>query len=223
MINQSKKEMSIRANEAINNALSRRIPYFNEVHVDNNPRYICQSDIFGYVDTIIQIASDRLYNGQNKSRNDNSYDICVECRSFRGQPQNLSTGEIAPIAGAYWCEAWQRWLSPRFGQSDVINYYLPRIGYVGSFNRYYLEIMLSDPTVWTYTTGIHKIGSSDTDTFVVFFDYRIFTQLYMSTVARVCGLAELQREQSAAAAKEAESSKQKESSESVEQEEAHEK
>ncbi len=198
MINQTKKAMSEKANQAINAALSSRIPYYNETRMDDNPHYVCQSDIFGYVDTVIQLGSDRLYCAQNKSRNDSSYDICVECRSFRGTPHNLTTGNQAPIAGAHWCNAWQRWLSPRFSQCDVVNYYLPSVGFVGSFSRYYLEIMLSRDETWSRTTGIHKVDGSDTDTFIAFFNYADFTLMYMDTVARSCGLADLQREQNAA-------------------------
>lgn len=184
MINQTKKEMAAEAAREINHALTARIPYYRELVADDSPHYVYQSDIFGCVDTVTLLGSETVYRNQSKSRSgDKTPDICIECRSFRGQPQNLKTGENAPIAGAYWCSGWQRWLSPRFGQCDTLTYYLPQVPIVLHFSRYYLEIMLSKPDTWAKATGIHR-KNDDTDTFIAFWYYRDFTQIYMDTVAQ---------------------------------------
>lgn len=187
MINTKKRNLSNSANEAIAEALRKRIPFYREIGTDNSPHYVYQSDLFGYTDTITQMASERLYHNQNKSRNDSRDDICIECRSFRGNPQNLNTGENSPIAGAHWCAACSRWLSPRFGQIDTLTCYLPKAKFIGHYHRYYLEIMLSNPEVWERVNCIfHK--ESDLETYLIFINYKAFNTLYLKTIAEVtCG------------------------------------
>lgn len=188
MINTTKKEKSNEANAIIETEMRSRIPFYRQISTDDSPCCIYQSDLFGYTDTIIQLASDRLYHNQNKSRSDGRTDICIECRSFRGNPQNLATGESSPIAGAHWCEAWKRWLMPRFNQIDTITYYLPKAQFVGHYSRYYLEIMLSKPEAWSHVNCIFQ-KNTDMETYLIFIDYRVFNTLYLKTVSDVtCGV-----------------------------------
>lgn len=187
MINTTKKDLAENANIIIENEMRSRIPFYRQIQTDDSPRCVYQSDLFGYTDTIIQMSSDRLYHNQNKSRSDNRTDICIECRSFRGNPQSLVTGESAPIAGAHWCEAWKRWLMPRFSQIDTITYYIPKARFVGHYSRYYLEIMLSKPETWSHVNCIFQ-KNNDLETYLIFIDYRIFNILYLKTVNDVtCG------------------------------------
>lgn len=186
MINENKKKLSNTANTAIQEAMEARIPFYRAIAADDHPQYVCQSDLYGYVDTIIQIGGEKLYYNNNKSRSDNREDICIECRSFRGKPENLNTGEPAPIAGAYWSNAFSRWISPRFGQADTLTIYLPKINYVGHYSRYFLEIMLSKEETWERISGMFK-ESSDCDTIIAFWHYRTFTDLYLQTVRDVTG------------------------------------
>ncbi len=184
MISQAKTQQKEKVDKIIKEALDYRIPFFDELRADDNLSYVCQSDLYGYIDTVIRMPSTKLYFNQNKSRSDGKYDICIECRSFRGNPQNLNTGQNAPIAGAYWSEAWQRWISPRFGMADTLTYYLPSAGFVGHFSRYYLEIMLAKKETWEMATGIHK-KDGDIDTVIAFFDFRVFSKMYIETVKAV--------------------------------------
>ena len=188
MINQKQKELSINAQNAITEALETRIPCIRELRGDDNPQYVMQSDLFGNVDTVIQLGgSERFYLNQNKSRADGKKDICIECRSFRGQPVNLKTNQKAPIAGAYWYETGQRWLTPRWGQIDTFSVYLSGPKFVGHYLRYYLEILFSKRETWLNATGIFRLND-DCDTYIVFFDCEEFTHMYMETVAEVtCG------------------------------------
>ena len=187
MINQHKKDLAERANTAINEELRTRIPYYREIRTDDSPVFVHQSDIFGYIDTVTQMSSERLYHNQNKSRTDSREDICIECRSFRGDPQNLNTGETSPIAGAHWCQTWNRWLSPRFGQADTITVYIPKNHFVGHYCRYFLEILFSKAETWKHVNSIfHK--ETDLETYLVFINYKKFNTLYLETVVEVtCG------------------------------------
>ena len=167
--------------------------------------------MYGYTDTIIQIASERLYCNQNKSRDENRADIVIECRGYAGKPQNLITGEDCPVAGGHWYEAWECYLIPFFGQCDTLSYYIPSTGFVGHFSRYYLEIMLSDEHNWHNYSCICKKRNdpntflvfynpeknwnrfngiyhkrNDPNMFLVFFDPEKFTKMYMETVAKTC-------------------------------------
>lgn len=187
MINNKKRELSNSANEAIAEALRKRIPFYREIGTDNSREYVYQSDIFGYTDTLTQMSSERLYCNQKKSRSDNRTDICIECRSFRGCPQNVNTGENAPIAGAHWCQSWGRWLTPRFSQIDTLTCYLPKAKFVGHYIRYYLEIMFSKNETWQHVNCIfHK--DTDLETYLIFINYKIFNTLYLKTVIETtCG------------------------------------
>lgn len=187
MINTTKKTLFNKANAVITEALQNRIPFYREISADNSMSYVYQSDLFGYTDTITQMASERLYQNQKKSRADSREDICIECRSFRGNPQNLNTGETSPIAGAHWCQTWNRWLSPRFGQADTITVYIPKNHFVGHYCRYFLEILFSKAETWKHVNSIfHK--ETDLETYLVFINYKKFNTLYLETVVEVtCG------------------------------------
>ena len=103
MIDKTKKELSKEAARQIRQALTERIPCYREIAVDDSPDYVYQSDLYGCIDTVIALGSVRLYFNQNKSRDPwKSSDVCIECRSYRGKPQTLATGEDAPIAGSFW-------------------------------------------------------------------------------------------------------------------------
>lgn len=185
MVNERKQKLSEAANAIIKKTMEGRIPFFRDITADDNPYCVSQSDMYGYTDTIIQIASERLYCNQNKSRDDSRGDIVIECRCYEGKTQNSVTGEDCPIAGGHWLEAWDCYLIPYFGQCDTLTYYIPRTGFVGHFSRYYLEIMLSDDKNWNRFNGIyHK--RNDPNMFLVFFDPEKFTKMYMETVARTC-------------------------------------
>lgn len=185
MINEHKKMLSETANEIIQKTLSERIPFYREVPFDDSPRCIYQTDLYGYADTIIQIASERHYCGQNKSRDENRSDIVIECRGYAGRPQNLVTGKSCTVAGGHWVNAWECYLIPYFGQCDLLTYYIPAEGFVGHFNRYYLEIMLSDENNWNEFTCICK-KRNDPNTYLIFYDYKKFTTMYMETVSKTC-------------------------------------
>ncbi|MBQ5344526.1 MAG: hypothetical protein J6F33_04945 [Acidaminococcaceae bacterium] len=190
MIKEVQRIQSIQANNAINSALTERIPYFREIKADADPNYVRPSDLYGYIDSIIGTAGEGWYTMQNKSRRDGKTDICFEFRAYSGSPVNLSTGETAPIAGAYWSPGLQCYLSPRFGQAQLMSIYLPENGFVGHFVRYYLEILLSKPDVWQHVTSIHrKIRErGDTDRVIAFWNYKQFVQMYLETVKLVtCG------------------------------------
>ena len=187
MINSKKYELSQQANEILSNALKMRIPFFRETREDDNPLFVTQTDLFGNGDICFGIGGERLYIGQNKSRNDNQEDICIECRSYRGKTVNPDTNKTIPIAGAYWYPTGTCWLAPRWGIIDTFSVYLPGPDFVGHYNRYFLEIMFSRDETWETMTGIHKM-KNDSDTFILFFNYREFTNLYLKTVAEVtCG------------------------------------
>lgn len=183
MLNPNKTQAAREVNAAITNALKERIPYYAELRADAQPSYVYQSDLFGYTDTIIQMASERLYKNQNKSRSDDKDDICIECRGYRGPVSNIQTGETVPIAGAIWCDGWQRWLSPVFGQSDTLTFYLPKVNFVGHYNRYFLEIMLSKAETWKHATGVFK-KAGEAERYIVFFNYKAFNRLYLDTVTQ---------------------------------------
>lgn len=185
MVNERKQKLSAEANRVIKETMEGRIPFYREIPADDNPCCVSQTDLYGYTDTIIQIASERLYCNQNKSRDNNRADICIECRFYEGKPQNLTTGEDCPIAGGHWMEAWGYWLIPYFGQCDTLTYYIPATGFVGHYNRYYLEIMLSDDKNWNKFKGIYR-KKNDPNMFLVFFDPEKFTKMYMETVAKTC-------------------------------------
>lgn len=78
---------------------------------------------------------------------------------------------------------------PRFNQIDTITYYLPKAQFVGHYNRYYLEIMLSKPETWEHVNCIFQ-KNKDLETYLIFIDYRIFNTLYLKTVNDVtCGVS----------------------------------
>ena len=185
MVNERKQRLSTEANEIIQKTMERRIPYYREIPTDDNPHCVSQTDLYGYTDTVIQIASERLYCGQNKSRDESRSDIVIECRGYSGKPQNLTTGEDCPVAGGHWCRAWECFLIPYFGQCDTLTYYIPSADFVGHFSRYYLEIMLSDEKNWNEFTCICR-KKNDPNMFLVFFDPEKFTKMYMQTVAKTC-------------------------------------
>ncbi len=190
MINEVQRIQSIQANNAINSALTERIPFYREIKADADPNYVRPSDLYGYIDSVVGTAGERLYTMQNKSRSDGKTDLCFEFRAFRGEPVNLVTGEPAPIAGAYWSPGMKCYLSPRLGQAQLMSVYLPETGFVGHFVRYYLEILLSDPDVWQHVTSIHlKVrDKGDTDRVIAFWNYKQFVEMYLETVKRVtCG------------------------------------
>ena len=89
MVNERKQKLCAEANEIIQKTMERRIPYYREIPADDNPRCVSQTDLYGYTDAVIQIASERLYHGQNKSRDESRSDIVIECRGYAGKPQNL--------------------------------------------------------------------------------------------------------------------------------------
>ena len=187
MINQTKKALSEKSAAVIKQVLEERIPFSTVIPVDKSDEYVLQSDIFGYIDSVIRLPSTRLYCNQSKSRNDNRSDLCFEFRSFRGRPQSLQSGESAPIAGAHWVSSWNKWLAPRFSQADVLTYYLPMFNAVFHYNRYFLEILFSKDSVWQHVKALCN-RQDDIETYIGFWDYKVFNQLYLDTVREVtCG------------------------------------
>lgn len=187
MISSKKFKLSQNANKIISDELKKRIPFFREIRIDSSSEYVSQADMYGNIDSVISIGGTRIYNNQNKSRNDLRKDLCIECRSSRSMTINPETGKIIPIAGAYWYDTGQCWLSPRWGETDLLTIFLPGASFVGHYNRYYLDILFSSKSTWETMTGIHKM-SNDSDTYIVFFDYQKFSYLYLQTVAKVtCG------------------------------------
>ena len=187
MIKTARYKLSQQANRVIKTSLYQRIPFFREFRFDDDPTHISQVDLFGNVDTLITLGSTRVYQNQNKSRIDNRKDVCVECRSYRGKTINPDNNTVLPVAGAHWYEPGKCWLAPRWGMIDTLTVYLPGPGFVGHFNRYYLDIMFSSPEIWESMTGLHK-NYNDSDTFIVFFNYKIFCEIYLRTVTKVtCG------------------------------------
>ena len=182
MINQRQKEIHQKSEIAITEALQERIPGLQILRVDDNPQMISQADIFGNIDTVLHFGSTRLYVNQNKSRCDNRKDICFECRSFRGAPESLITGQRVPINGAYWYETGKCWLAPRFEEIDTMTIHLSGCKWTGHFNRYYLDILFSCKDTWSHATGFFKLND-DSDTYIVFFDHKEFVDLYLQTVA----------------------------------------
>lgn len=187
MINQKKKQLSEKAEVTIKKVLEERIPFATVIPVDKSDEYVLQSDIFGYVDSIVRLPSTRLYCNQSKSRNDNRSDLCFEFRSFRGRPQSLQSGKEAPIAGAHWVSSWNRWLAPRFSQADVLTYYLPKFKSVYHYSRYYLEIMFSKESTWQHVKALCN-RQDDVETYIGFWNHKEFNELYLDTVREVtCG------------------------------------
>jgi len=187
MINKTKKVLSEKAGAVIKRVLEERIPFATVIPVDKSDEYVLQSDIFGYVDSIVRLPSTRLYCNQSKSRDSNRSDLCFEFRSFRGKPQSLQSGKEAPIAGAHWVSSWNRWLAPRFSQADVLTYYLPMFNAVFHYSRYYLEIVFSKDETWQCVKAICN-RQDDIETYIGFWDYKAFNNLYLDTVREVtCG------------------------------------
>ena len=187
MINTTKKELSEKAGAVIKQVLEEWIPFSTVIPVDKSDEFVLQSDIFGYIDSIIRLPSTRLYCNQSKSRDSNRSDLCFEFRSFRGRPQSLQSGNVAPIAGAHWVSSWNRWLAPRFSQADTLTYYLPMFHTVFHYSRYYLEIVFSKETTWQCVKAICN-RQDDVETYIGFWDYKQFNQLYLETVREVtCG------------------------------------
>lgn len=187
MINQRKKQLSEKAEKVIKYSLEDRIPYAKVIPVDKSSDFVLQSDLFGYIDSVVRLPSTRLYSNQSKSRDDKRPDLCFEFRSFRGMPQSLKTGKDVPIAGAHWCSSWQCWLAPRFSQADLVTYYLPKYNYVFHYNRYYLEIMFSQNHVWEHVKAICN-RQDNIETYIAFWNYKEFNEMYLETVRDVtCG------------------------------------
>ncbi len=187
MINQTKKALSEKAGTVIKRVLEERIPFATVIPADESNEYVLQSDIFGYVDSVIRLPSTRLYCNQSKSRDGDRPDLCFEFRSFRGKPQILQTGEPAPIAGAHWVSSWNRWLAPRFSHADLLTYYLPMFNHVFHYNRYFLEILFSKETTWECVKAICN-RQDDVETYIAFWDYKQFNEMYLETVRDVtCG------------------------------------
>lgn len=182
MINFEKTNNEIDANAAISAALSERIPGYTGIRVDGGSDGVYQSDLFGYIDTVTRIGSERLYYNQNKSRSEGRNDIALEFRIFRGKPQNRETGQHVPIIGAHYVSNWQAWLAPRLAQIDTLSYYLPGPDVVLHYSRYYLEILLSKAETWSVMSGMFCKGN---DIAIVFWNYAVFTRLYIQTVASV--------------------------------------
>ncbi len=187
MIKKKLYELSQNANPVITKALKQRIPCCREFRVDDNCSNMSRLDLFGNVDTLLDIGGEEIYKNQNKSRHDNRKDICIECRSYRSRTINAKTNEKIPIEGSYWYETGKCWLSPRWGEIDTLTVYLPGPKFVGHYIRYYLDIMFSKQATWESMTGIHK-ENNDSDTYIVFFDFHRFCELYLKTVEAVtCG------------------------------------
>ena len=99
----------------------------------------------------------------------------------------MQTGESVPIAGAHWVSSWNRWLAPRFSQTDLITYYLPMFNYVFHYNRYFLEILFSREETWEHVKSLCR-RDNDMETYIGFWDYKQFNDLYLETVREVtCG------------------------------------
>ncbi len=189
MIQRKKFRLCKNANKKISNVLKKRLPFFREFRIDDNPSFISQVDFFGNTDTLFSAGGERIYKNQNKSRNDNiNNDICIECRSCRSRFISPDTNQELVLGGAYWYDTGKCWLAPRFGQIDTFTVYLPGREFVGHFCRYYLDIMFSKEETWEHMTGIHKEGN-DSGTYIVFFNYRKFLEMYMKTVSDVTGFS----------------------------------
>ena len=183
--------MSQRANEVINRVLKQRIPFFREIHLDDNQEYVSQADFYGNTDSLISVGGEQIYQNQNKSRNNSREDIVIECRSHRGKFINAYSQEIE-LGGAYWYETGKCWLSPYWARAETLSYYIPKKDFVCHFCRYYLDIMFSKNETWETMTGIYKVNS-DSDRYLVFFNYKEFCTLYMQTVVSItCGKEELE-------------------------------
>lgn len=186
MIKKKQYKLSQRAYNIIRKALKARIPYYQEYRVDNNPNCLSQVDLFANTDTLIILGGTGVYKNQNKSRN-SQRDICIECRSYRSKTINPVTHKSIPVAGAYWYDTGKCWLTPRWGDIDTLTVALPAVNFVGTYNRFFLEIMFSKNEIWESMTGLHREGN-DTDTYLVFFNYKKFCKIYLKTVANVmCG------------------------------------
>ncbi len=187
MVKKKLYKLSQNANLIITGALKQRIPCFSEFRLDDNCTTMSRADLFGNIDTLLDIGGEEIYKNQNKSRLDNRQDICIECRSYRSKTVNAVTNKRIPIEGAYWYETGKCWLSPRWGGIDTLTVYLPGPRFIGHFNRYYLDIMFSKEATWESMTGIHK-ENNDSDTYIVFFNFKRFCELYLKTVESVtCG------------------------------------
>lgn len=189
------RELAVKAQEVITESLKKRIPYVDVIPADSGSEYVLQSDIFGYVDSLIRLPGTRLYSNQNKSRNDEHPDLCFEFRSFRGKPQSIETGKETSIAGAHYISTWNRWLAPRFAQADTITYYLPKHNAVYHYNRYYLEILFSKDSTWAHIKSICS-RDNDVETYIVFWDPVVFNELYLDTIKAVtCGVTYPEQEE----------------------------
>ena len=189
------RELAVKAEEFINEQLKERIPFLDIISADSGSAYVLQSDIFGYVDSIIRLPSTRLYTNQNKSRDDKRSDLCFEFRSFRGKPQSMSSGVDTSIAGAHWASTWEVWLAPRFSQADTISYYIPSQDSVYHYNRYFLEILFAQESIWDRVRAICK-RNNDIETYIAFWDPEVFNRLYLQTIKTVtCGITHLEMEE----------------------------
>ena len=178
-------DLAKNAYEVIDKELHQRIPYLQQIRIDNEPEYIHQGDMFGNIDSVLSLGgSEQIVTNQNKSRNMDAKTICFECRSFTGLPFNSNSEKRTPIAGAHYVPSLGVYLSPRFGSFQTISYYMPRQQFVLHLSRYFLDILFSSDSVWQH---VHQYfyTNDKTDTFIIYIDCRTFIKLYMQCVARV--------------------------------------
>lgn len=187
MVNKKNYSLSQVATEKIISALQERIPWLHYYPRDKNKKSVSQMDLFGNVDGNISVGTEMEYRMQNKSRDTGHSDICFECRSYRGKLVDPDSGDKIPVEGMYWYEPGERWLFPRFGNLDTISVYITDGEVVGHFSRYYLDIMFTRKEIWQKATGFYK-ESNDTDTYLVFFNFDNFCEIYIQLVAEItCG------------------------------------
>ena len=69
----------------------------------------------------------------------------------------------------------------------MLTYYLPMFNAVFHYSRYYLEIVFSKEETWSYVKALCN-RQDDIETYIGFWDYNVFNQLYLDTVRDVtCG------------------------------------
>ncbi len=181
MFKKKQFKMSQRANKIINLVLKQRIPFFHEIHLDDNQDFVSQADFYGNTDSLISVDGERIYQNQNKSRNNDREDIAIECKSHRGKFYNAEYQEV-PLEGAYWYETGKCWLTPYWAGAETLSYYIPNKQFIGHFSRYFLDIMFSKRETWESMTGIYK-DKNENNKYLAFFNYKDFCNMYMQTIA----------------------------------------
>ncbi len=180
---QNQINLSNNSNNIIDAALNSRIPYLKQTHIDKETRYLNQADFYGNVDSLIIMGgSEKIYKNQNKSRNNEATTICIECRSFSGTAQNINTGQKTFIAGMHYMSSINCYLCPRLGEIDTLTIYLASKNIVLHFNRYFLDILFSEETIWNFVEKIFKTDDK-TDTYVIYINYKKFVFLYLQCIA----------------------------------------